>query len=69
MSLNRIYSAFSGIHADEDLKLKTKKAVSELITKRRVKYKFHAAPMVSAAACAAVFAAAVFGYNMYFTPV
>lgn len=69
ISLNMIYSALSSIHADEDLKQKTKKSVSELITKRRVKYRFHAAPIVSAVACAAVFAAAVFGYNMYFTPV
>ncbi len=69
MILNMIHNALSGIHADEELKSKTKEAVFKAVTQQGVRRRPRLVTIVSAAACAAVFAACAVGWNVYFTPV
>lgn len=68
MILNAIHNALGGIHAEDELKTRTKAAVAAAVeSKKRARRRMTAA--VSSAACAVIFSAAAIGWNIYYTPV
>ncbi len=71
MILNRIHNALSGIHAEEDLKLKTKEVLFEKIARSESSKtrKFSAARFAIAAVCLAILVVAGGGYRLYSVPV
>ena len=71
MILNRIHNALSGIHAEEDLKLKTKEVLFEKIARSEASKtrKFSAARFAIAAVCLAILVVAGGGYRLYSVPV
>lgn len=69
MNLNRIYNALSEVHAEDELKLKTKAAIADRLVKSGRRYRSAAVKLAAASVCVLLLAAGFGGYQMYSTPI